>query len=227
MANRNFPNSRIYTGHVMPVLLDCNFVVDSANGNGLGIRSLKGPYVQNVFMHTSATPAAGNPNPEAGVIVVQLQDNYSRIYTGGNSIVSPVSGSALQIDASALTQGAPYIITTLGNATAAQWAALGLPIGVTPAVGASFIAASVGAGPGTSTSRVMAPAAAGSAVMSIETIGDSNQAISPNRLVQSAFGAQLILACRNVSGAIAAPVDGSVISLSFLLSNSSIKVGNE
>ena len=43
MANRNFANSRMYTGHVMPVLLDCNFVVDSTNGNGLGIRNLTGP----------------------------------------------------------------------------------------------------------------------------------------------------------------------------------------
>jgi len=223
----------------MPVLLDCNFVVDSTNGNGLGIRSLKGPYVQNVFMHTSASPGAGNPNPQSlntpvinpnpasGTIIVQFQDNYSRIYTGGNSIVSPLSGTPLQIDNSSLTAGVAYVITTLGNATAAQWHSIGLPLGVAPAIGAAFIASSVGAGPGTSTSRVMATAAAGSAVMSIETVGDSNQALAPAPGAGQGFGAQLILQARNVSGAIAAPVNGSVISLSFLLSNSSVLVQGE
>src|ERR1017187_7071420 len=58
--NRNF-----YSLHNFPVLLDCNFVVDSQNANGLGIRSLKGPGIAHVFMHT-AHPAenTGNPNPQ-------------------------------------------------------------------------------------------------------------------------------------------------------------------
>lgn len=239
MANRNFANSRIYTGHVMPVLLDCNFVVDSTNGNGLGIRSLKGPYVQNVFMHTTTTPGAGNsnsatpgivvtnPNPAAGTIVVQLNDNYNRIYTGGNAIVSPTSGSALKIDNSALTAGTAYIITTLGDATAAAWAALGVPSGVTPAVGVAFVAATVGAGANTSTSRVMTTLAAGSGTASIETVGDSNLSIAPNPGSSQGFGAQITLQCRSYAGALAAPTDGSVISLSFLLSNSSILIASE
>lgn len=227
MANRNFANSRIYTGHVMPVLLDCNFVVDSTNGNGLGIRSLKGPYVQAVYMHTSATPAAGNPNPAAGTIIIQLQDNYSRSYSGGNAIVSPVSGSALKIDNSALTAHVAYIITTLGNSTAAQWHALGVPAGVTPAVGVSFIAASVGAGANTSTSRVMATAALGSGVASIETVGDPNLSLAPDPTVNQGFGGQMILQCRDYAGAIVAPTDGSVISIEMLLSNSSVLIGGE
>src|ERR1700691_5028877 len=107
MANRNFANSRMYTGHVMPVYLDCNFIVDSTNGNGLGIRNLKGPMVQNVFMNTSATPGLGNtnpaspsvsvlnPNPAAGTIIVQFQDTFNRSYSGFNSNVSPLSGTPL------------------------------------------------------------------------------------------------------------------------------------
>lgn len=211
----------------MPVLLDCNFVVDSTNGNGLGIRSLKGPYVQAVYMHTSASPAAGNPNPASGTIVVQLQDNYNRSLSGFHSNVSPVSGAALKIDNSALTQGVAYIITTLGDATAAQWHALGVPAGVTPASGVSFIAASVGAGANTSTSRVMATAAAGSNVQSIETVGDPNLSIAPNPGANQGYGASLILQCRNAAGTIAAPADGSVISLAFLLSNSSVLIAGE
>lgn len=211
----------------MPVLLDCNFVVDSTNGNGLGIRSLKGPYIQSVYMHTSATPAVGSPAPVAGTIVVQMQDNYSRSYSGFNANVSPVSGSALKIDNSALTQGVAYIITTLGNSTAAQWHALGLPSGVSPAVGASFIASSVGAGANSSTSRVMTTAAAGSNIMSVETVGDPNAAIAPNPGAAQGYGASFILQCRDHTGAIAAPADGTVISLSFYLSNSSVLIAGE
>ncbi len=444
MANRNFPNSRIYTGHIMPVLIDCNFIVDSTNANNLGIRSLKGPYVQSVTMQalsggggfppgspnlaTSAsyavlaasaisntgssvltgdlglfpgtsvtgfppgtvigtqhitdsfasqaeldalaaynelrsrpsttipaildgqtlsagvyseasgtfnlaasgngtltlngsatdifvfnaastvvtgaggiptialtggalasnvywtagssatlnvsgsgvfegtmiaqasvtidggsaqgrlfaltgavtisaataitvigpsgpTHVAGTPGP--GTIVVRLQDAYNRLYTGGHAIVSPVSGTALKIDNSALTAGVAYIISTLGSSTAAQWHALGVPAGVTPAVGVAFIASSVGAGANSSTSRVMATAAAGSSVASIETVGDANLSANPNPSANQGFGAQIILQTRTYGGAIAAPVDGSVISLSFLLSNSSILVQGE
>src|ERR1700691_3539946 len=101
MANRNFANSRMYTGHVSPVLIDCNFIVDSTNGNGLGIRSLKGPVIENVFMHTSAPLAgSGNPNPEPGVIVVQLADNYNRYLGGFSGEVSPLGSPSSSVVAS-------------------------------------------------------------------------------------------------------------------------------
>lgn len=228
MANRNFASGgKIYSMHVKPVLVDCNFVVDSTNGNGLGIRSLKGPLVQAVYMHTSATPAAGNPNPAAGTIVVQMQDNYNRSLTGFSAMVSPVSGSALKIDNSALTAGVAYIITTLGDATAAAWHALGVSAGITPAVGVAFIAASVGAGANTSTSRVMITAAAGSNIMTIETVGDPNTSIAPDPAAAQGFGAQIIMQCRDATGAIAAPAAGSVISIAFYLSDSSVQVAGE
>ena len=44
-----------YTPHRKPVLLDCNFTVDQTNGNGAGIRSLKGQGISNVFMNTTAS----------------------------------------------------------------------------------------------------------------------------------------------------------------------------
>ena len=240
MANRNWASGgKIYSMHVKPVLLDCNFVVDSTNGNGLGIRSLKGPAVQNVFMHTSATPGAGNrnaatpnvavvnPNPAAGTIVVQLNDKFYRSFSGFNACVSPVSGAAIKVDNSALTAGVPYIITTLGDATVATWHLLGVPAGVTPAVGASFIAASVGAGANSSTSRVMITAALGTNMFTIETVGDPNASINPTPANNQGFGAQLILQCRDNTGAIAAPAAGSVISLAFYVSDSSILVQGE
>lgn len=234
MANRNFANSRVYTGHVMPVLLDCNFVVDSANGNGLGIRSLKGPYIQNVFMHTSASPGLGNsnpaspnipvtnPNPLAGTIIIQMQDNYSRSYTGGDAKVSPVSGTPVAV--TALVAGTAYIIVSLGTTTTANWHALGVGAGIAPAIGVAFIAT---AASGAGTGAVEATAAAGSGIASIETVGDPNLSIAPDPAAAQGFGAQLILQCRDYAGAIAAPADGTVISLSFLLSNSSVQIAGE
>jgi len=223
--------------HVSPVLLDCNFVVDSTNGNGLGIRSLKGPAVQNVFMHTSATPGPGNsnpatpntvvtnPNPAPGTIIIQLQDNYNRSFSGFNSIVSPVSGTPL----TATTAGTPATIVSLGTATPTQsltnFRAVGLPLGITPAVGVSFVptsSATIGL-----SAAVEIAAAAGSAVSTIETLGDPNLSINPDPTQSQGFGSQLILQCRNYSGAVAAPADGTVISLAMYLSNSSIIVQGE
>ena len=234
MANRNYASAgKIYSMHVKPVLLDCNFVVDSANGNGLGIRSLKGPMIQNVFMHTSASPGLGNsnpatlnvpvlnPNPAAGTIIVQFQDNFNRSFSGCNAIVSPVSGTPL----TSVVANVAYTIVALGTATAAQFQAVGLPKGVTPAIGASFIASASAAIGGSAAVEVAA--AAGSGVMSIETLGDPNATIAPDPTQSQGFGAYVILQCRNNSAAIAAPADGSVISLQFLLSDSSVQVMGE
>jgi len=195
-------------------------------------------------MHTTSTPGQGNsnpmtpgipstnPNPASGTIIVTMQDNYSRIYSGGYSVVSPL-GTSVSID-SGLTAGVAYVVTVVGDATAADWLAIGMPAGLlvtnpstglqAPNIGASFIATSTGSG-SSSVTRVAPTAASGSGIMSIETVGDSNQAIDP--LPASHFGARVILQCRNNSGAIAAPADGSVISLSFLLSNSSVQIAGE
>lgn len=225
MANRNWASGgKIYSMHTMPVLLDCNFVIDSTNGNGLGIRSLKGPAISAVYMHTSSTPAAGSPNPASGTIVVQLADNYNRSLSGAFSIVSPASGASLLVASAGLTVGVAYIITILGTTTTAAWHALGVPAGVAPAVGVSFIAAATSA---LGTGAVQITAAAGAGICSIETVGDPNLSIAPDPTANQGYGAQIILQCRDYAGAIAAPANGSVISLQFLLSNSSVQVQGE
>lgn len=227
MANRSFTRS-LYTLEEYPVILSCNFVVDSANGNGLGIRSLKGPGIAAVYMNTSATPAPGNPNPLAGTIVIQLQDNYNRSLSGFNAIVSPVSGTPIVVTAAGahLVPGTAYIIVSLGTTTAAEWHALGVPKGVTPAVGVSYIESSL-TGIGVGTGAVEITAALGSGVASIETVGDPNLSIAPLKLLNQGFGAQIIVQCRDYAGAIVAPAAGSVISISMYLSNGSNKVQGE
>jgi len=114
---------KFYSMLSKPVLVDCSFVVDSTNGNGLGIRSLKGQGVKNVFMHTSATPGKGsngylNPNPAVGFALIQIAYNYTRYYGGFSGFASPTTGSNIAINGSALTVGQPYIITSVGHATA-------------------------------------------------------------------------------------------------------------
>ncbi len=114
---------RLYSFGAQPVLIDCNFVVDSTNGNGLGIRSLKGQGVENVFMHTSATPGKGpngllNPNPAVGLAWVQLSNNYNRYLGGFSGFAAPTTGGTLAINSTALTIGNPYIIASVGHAAA-------------------------------------------------------------------------------------------------------------
>lgn len=227
MANRNWSNGKsIYIPHVKPVLLDCNFVVDSTNGNGFGVRSLKGPGIHRVFMHTTQTPATGNPNPGTGVIVIQFQDNYNRSLSGFSSLVSPVSGTPL----TSTTNHVAYTIVSLGTATAAQWLAAGVPAGYTPAVGLTFIAIATGTIGGAA--AVEAVATAGSGITNIETIGDPNTTLAyspapsqtPNGL--SNQGGQIILQCY-ASGVQTAPADGTVISLAFYMNDSSILVQGE
>lgn len=238
MSNRNWASGgRLYTMHVKPVLLDCNFLVNATDTGGLGITALKGPCIQNVFMHTSATPGAGNsnpaspnvtvtnPNPASGTIIVQLQDNYSGFYLDAWSITSPSSGSDVKIDNTAMTAGVAYTITTLGNATAAKWAAIGVPAGVTPAVGVSFIAASNGGSGNVLTSMVQASATVGSSVASIEKVGAG--ALQPDPTVNQGFGGQMLFQCRDYAGAIVAPAAGSKIHLAFYLSDSSITIAGE
>lgn len=223
MANRNFASGgKVYSMHVMPVLLDCNFVVDVTAA--IGISNLKGPAISAVYMHsTHATPSG--PNPASGTIVVRLSDNYSRSFSLGRAAIqSPNSGSSLLVASAGLTVGIAYVLTILGTTTTAAWHALGVPAGVTPAVGVSFIAAATSA---VGTGAVQITAAAGSSVASIEVVGQPDLSISPDPTANQGYGAQIILQCRDYAGAIVAPAAGSKISLEFYLSNSSVVIQGE
>lgn len=221
MANRNFSSGgKLYSMHTMPVLLDCNFVVDQDNTNGLGIASLKGPTIAAVYMNSSAaTPSS--LNPAAGNIVVQIQDNYNRYLSGSAVIRSALSGTPL----TSVTDGVAYVITALGTATAAQWRTRGLPAGLTAAVGQSFIATSTGTIGGSA--AVQIAAATGSGVASIEILGDPSLQAAPVPSGNQGYGAYIILQCRDYAGSIVQPAEGSVISIQMLMSNSSVVVQGE
>lgn len=209
--------------HVSPVLIDCNFEVDSDDEAGLGIVSLKGPAVSEVFMNTSATPADGNPNPAAGIIVVKLSDNYSRIYSIDADISGPLGASTTSAKADVIN-----IISVLGTATLAEWQAAGLPAGITPALGVQFIGANSSAIGGSAQTAVAA--AAGSGIDHIETVGNPNLMIeSKGSAVEDSLagqGAVIYLRCYKDT-VLTAPADGSTIRLRIYLSNSSVMISGE
>lgn len=161
-----------YSNICKPTEVNLQFTVTPTNG--LGITSLKSNgYVRNAFMHTSTTPAANdgytNPNPANGYLFLQLKNNFNAFIGSRYAIVPPNSGSDVKIDNSAMTAGLVYVITTLGNATLAKWQAIGVPPGVTPAVGVSFVALTNGGAGNTLTSRVQVPLVSG--VAGLEPIG--------------------------------------------------------
>ncbi len=218
MANRNWASGgKTYSMHVSPVVIDCNFVVDATDPNG--ITDLKGPVVSEVLMHSShATPTQAI---QTGGILIKLADNYNGNFNVIDaSVVLAPSGSDVKIDNSALTAGVPYRITTLGNATTAKWQAIGLPAGVTPAVGVSFVATSNGGTGDTLTSRVQT-------TVTTSTVAAIQLAADPDATSGSSEGGYVILQCRDFAGALVAPADGTKISIQIYNSNSSIQIAGE
>jgi hypothetical protein len=237
MANRRYQSQFVQSFETQQVLLDCNFIVDSTNGNGLGIRSLKGAGIAAVYMQTSATPSALNPMGSAsapGLIYVQLQDCYRRYLAGFSGFVDALSGTNIAVDSTLLTIGQVYVITVLGTTTAADWLALGLPAGVVPAVGLPFIAKATGHGSGSG--QVQTSQSSGA--YDIELVGDPNLSTAamaklPQANIQpigQVVGGYLI--CRimgptstsNPTPIPVAPPNNTVIGLSMLLSNSSVQI---
>lgn len=226
-----------YVPHVTPVLVDCHFTVAPADTGGLGILagSLQGQGVANVFMHTSATPGKGsngqlNPNPAVGYIYVQLTDNFYKMYQIHHHLRGPLSGSNIAVDSTSLTPGNPYVITVLGTTTAADWLALGVPPGVKPAVNVPFIAAVSGAGSGSG--QVQTQAISG--IVKIEGVGGPSLALAPVPVGGSPnVGGWVLLECLAATSTSVttliptAPAVGSIIHLSFYMSQSSVLVAGE
>lgn len=109
---------KFYSFQSKPVILDAKFTVAATDSGGYGVTNVKGQGINKVYMHTSATAAAGSPNPAVGIALINLEYNYNRIYGGPWNIQAPLTGSALAINATALTVAQPYQIVTVGAGTA-------------------------------------------------------------------------------------------------------------
>ncbi len=137
MGNRNWPQSRIYNQHFSPRQLDAQIAIgasgaptlSTSNGNAFGIKSIT--------------------RLSAGRYRIQLQDNYNALLQFQAQFQAGLSGSDIAVDATTvgLSVGTVYQITAVGTATtAANWITLGVPAGITPAVGVNFKAATTGTG---------------------------------------------------------------------------------
>lgn len=170
----------MYTNITTPQRINLQFTVTPTNS--LGITSLKSNgYVRNVFMHTSTTPGSNdgytNPNPATGYVAIQFNNNFNYFVNAVTGFVSTTQTSTA-IDNSALTAGLAYVITVVGDASLAKWQSIGLPVGITPAVGVSFIATAVGTGSNALTSRVQVPNPSG--IYGVEVVGNPNTMYSSN-----------------------------------------------
>ncbi len=226
MSNRRF--TQFYqTLHKSVVQLDCNFTVAAADSAGLGITGLVGAGIENVFMHTSATPGNGNgsylnPNPANGIIIVQFEDNYPYLIGAGGKIATALSGSAILVASAGVTNNTTYVITVVGTTTTAGWQHLGLPLGVVPAVGAAFVATATTTSSGTGAVQVQS--STGSGVGHLQIIGNPNKTITSGigALTGASTGPYLIMGAYSTN-TLTAPTDGSLIRLEFTFSNSFIQ----
>lgn len=213
-----------YSNITQPVKLDCSFIVDSSNANGLGIRSLKSNgYINNVFMHTSATPATNNgylnPNPASGYAMVQLKNNYNHYLNGYVQFQAPVTGSNINISGSSvMTIGVPYQITALGTSTTANWQTAGVPAGVTPAVGLAYISLITGSGTGTGTVKALGTAG----VVIAEILGNTDLSVTSS--IGTYSGEFILLKFFSDASTVAAPNNETIVNIAFCLDASSVTI---
>lgn len=124
---------------------------------------------------------------------------------------------------------AQTVLTTLNQA----WRGVGLPRGVKPAVGASFIATATGYSTGGSASgTVQLPGKSG--IGSIEIVGNPNMSIAPAAVgVSSNIGSWILLqflaptSSSVTTPIVAAPLTGSLITLNFNVEAASIVIAGE
>lgn len=187
--------------------IEFNFVVGSSGAVG----TVKGSGVKSIT------------HVQTGVYKIQLQDAYNRYFGGACGIVEP-PGTPVAITAAStnLTVGVLYEITTVGDATADDWLAVGVPSGLTPSVGLPFVATATGAGVGTTSRVAPVKGTAATSALVFNVFGDTNTVI--NQKSPSNVGGYLFMVCREGSdGAVVDPPSGCVVGGHMFLRNSSVK----
>lgn len=151
MANTRFTQF-MYTKHGKPVILDVKIPIGATGavgtlGSGAGIASV-----------------ARN---SAGVYQINLIDSYNKYLGLMASVESSNSGSDILVASAGTTSGTTYVITTVGTTTTAGWVTLGLPVGITPAVGVAFKATATTTASGTGAVQTQT----NSGISTIEALG--------------------------------------------------------
>jgi hypothetical protein len=165
----------------------------------------------------------GSPNPAAGYALIQFKNNFNYYLGGFSGFVSPVSGTPILVT-TGVTAGLSYVIVSVGTTTLAQWQKLGLPLGVTPAVGVSFVAPATTTATGSGVIEVQS----NSGIVSVEAIGDSKLSINSN--IASNAGQYLLLQFLGATSSSVttliptAPAPGSTFGMASWFDGSSVTV---
>ena len=189
---------------VMPVSLDATISIGAAGAPTI----VSAPGIQSITRLS------------AGTYRIQLQDSYNKLLAMESCIQSPPTGAA--VAGGSFVVGTVYQIASLGNTTAAQFYAAGLPTNLTPAVGQVFKAATVGAGTGT----VQAIGQSGG--YNIELVGSAKSMLASNNPIAN-NGGYIVIQCLgptaagNTAPIPVDPANGSTLFLEIYLSNSSIQ----
>lgn len=162
----------------------------------------------------------------AGRYRIQLTDNYAKLLTFQATPRSPVSGSALNVDAShaALSVGTVYKIVTTGTSTQADFVAIGMPAGIVAAPGITFKAAATGAGTGTGTVQTIGY----SGIQNTELL-TANSGMINNQPYNFPMGGYIDFQCVGATDSSTTtpvatdPANGSTLHLAILLSNSQVQ----
>lgn len=159
----------------------------------------------------------------AGIYQVNLLDSYSKFLSILCEIDSPNSGSDILVASAGTTSGTTYVITLVGTTTTAGWVTLGLPVGITPAVGVAFKSTATTTASGTGVVQVQA--AAGSTISHIEVIGNGSTTVNVTGI--GAANPYIIFQCLAATNSSTTtfvatdPASGSSLRLTLLLSDAS------
>ncbi len=157
-----------------------------------------------------------------GKYVIQFAENYNR-FIGGNITLFQASSAAGSIQDGSLVVGNSYKITFASSST--NWQVLGLPSGLTAAIGMPFTATSGASNGGTSGAAGVGTVTAltGSGIASCELLPNPNLILGPG----AGYGAYVNLVTLNTSGAPANPTSGAAVRFDFQFRRSTNLLRNE
>ncbi len=148
MAGRNFRSNRIYNWHVFGAHLDARATIGSTGAVTL-VSSSTVPSSVPAATQQQSVGIKSITRLGVGTYRIQLDDNYASLYSFNCDFLSLTTGSDIAVDSTTagLSVGTAYQITAVGTATtAANYVTLGVPSGITPAVGVTFVALTTGTG---------------------------------------------------------------------------------
>lgn len=204
-----------------------NYVVwFSVSGVG-SAPSLTGPLNGYTAVQQSISTGASAATIGAALVVTIGALNNSNSFTAsGTTTVTVTNKLTNSLSPYPVDVNTGFTITvTVTKTLTADWQHVGVPPGLTPAVGLSFIATTTGGATGSGT--VISPGVSG--ITSVEVIGDPNTSIN-NASIASNGGAWLLvqfLAATDASTTTliaTAPAAGSVVGMSFFFDGSSVTI---